>query len=432
MTFIFEPEDFFAVFEEEEESDEGDSEGNSFEVGYQTTCSKAKETMDRFGYTLPFFADVYGQFQADLQDTVSEQLVQTIMEGNKSLRKTDIEEQVFGYFQESRPIDHLVQFISVLRKLITTKFDSPPFDRPYSFGRIRSKLPPDMQEGMSAAEYLNCKNIDGARLIDFDRLESYVEDHYTAFPPGILVVTLFLSLLDYPEITDLLFARCALEAGDPDAIVQLDVTELVQSVEEARSLHSEQASSLVEKVKLYNRVYERLFANESTVREQHIRSRCSELLQACKSEESTHKKGRLLEELMEVIFTADRSSEVVHKRVSTGDEEIDLVIKNDIDKPFWLAFSSPAFFVECKNWSGVVGSKELRDFETKIRNHARFTKLGFFVSINGFSVEVAEELKRAGREDYHITLLDGRDLEELTGSDCGVFSWLEKRIMKIH
>jgi hypothetical protein len=45
---------------------------------------------------------------------------------------------------------------------------------------------------------------------------------------------------------------------------------------------------------------------------------------------------------------------------------------------------------------------------------------------------VAEELKRAGREDYHITLLDGRDLEELTGSDCGVFSWLEKRIMKIH
>lgn len=433
MTFIFEPDDFFVVYEEDFDPETlGDDDTRSFEVGYQTTVAEAKATMDRFGYTLDFFADVYSQFQGELQVEAAEQLAITIMEANKNLSKTQVEEQVKGHFQPGRAIDHLNQFIIVLRELIRTNFDKPPFDLPYSCSRIKSHLPAEMQDGIPAAEYLNCKDMDGSRRVDFDRLGSYVEDHYTSFPPGILVVIIFLSLLDYPEITDLLFARCALEAGDPEASVQLDVTELAESVEDARGLHSAQAFSLVEKVKVYNRVYERLFANESMVRQQHIRSRCSELLETCKTEHSSHKRGRLLEELMETIFTADSSSEVIQKRVSTGDEEIDLVVKNDIDKPFWLAFSSPAFFVECKNWSGVVGSKELRDFETKIRNHARFTKLGFFVSLNGFSAEVPGELKRAGREDYHITLLDGTDLEELVSSETAVSSWLEKKIMKIH
>ena len=86
-------------------------------------------------------------------------------------------------------------------------------------------------------------------------------------------------------------------------------------------------------------------------------------------------------------------------------EEIDLLLKNSLDRPFWNAFGSPLFFVECKNWKAAVGAKEVRDFETKIRNHAKLAKLNFFIALNGFTSEAEEHIKRLGREEYHIVLL---------------------------
>ena len=117
--------------------------------------------------------------------------------------------------------------------------------------------------------------------------------------------------------------------------------------------------------------------------------------------------------------------------MNTGDEEIDLVIRNNIDRPFWLAFNSPCFFVECKNWKNKIGTSEIRDFEMKMRNHTTMVKIGFFVSINGFSSEVENELKRAGRDEYHIVLIDSEDLENYLYSNLKIFEWLENKTTKI-
>jgi restriction endonuclease Mrr len=132
------------------------------------------------------------------------------------------------------------------------------------------------------------------------------------------------------------------------------------------------------------------------------------------------------------LFTSNNHLELVDKRVSTGDEEIDLVIKNNIDRPFWMAFNSPLFFVECKNWHKSVGSKEMRDFETKMRNHSKLAKLGFFVSYNGFTTEALEELKRAGREDYHIVLIKKANLLEYLQLGKPFFEWLENLVIQLH
>ena len=68
----------------------------------------------------------------------------------------------------------------------------------------------------------------------------------------------------------------------------------------------------------------------------------------------------------------------------------------------------------------------------KMVNHSRLTKIGFFVGANGFTSEIGGELKRAGRSDYHIVLLDGKDLEEFMSSPVDLFTWLEGKTVKFY
>ncbi len=72
----------------------------------------------------------------------------------------------------------------------------------------------------------------------------------------------------------------------------------------------------------------------------------------------------------------------------------------------------------------------MRDFEIKIQNHS-LAKVGFFVSLNGFSSEVAAELKRLGRSEYHIVPIERRDIESYLSSDEGFLDWLQKEICKL-
>ena len=52
-----------------------------------------------------------------------------------------------------------------------------------------------------------------------------------------------------------------------------------------------------------------------------------------------------------IAVAAMSTFQVASKRVSAGDEEIDLVCKNSVNRPCWLTLHSPLCFVECKNWS---------------------------------------------------------------------------------
>jgi hypothetical protein len=162
-----------------------------------------------------------------------------------------------------------------------------------------------------------------------------------------------------------------------------------------------------------------------------IKETCRRLLQACDDAESTNTKGQALEDLIEVLFTSDDGLVLSDKRVNTADEEIDLVCVNNVNRPFWLALQSPLLFVECKNWTKNVGTKEIRDFEIKIQNHGSLAKLGFFVSLNGFTDEVPNELKRMCRSGYHVVLFTCAEIEEYLESDVSLLNWLEKQISKL-
>jgi hypothetical protein len=62
----------------------------------------------------------------------------------------------------------------------------------------------------------------------------------------------------------------------------------------------------------------------------------------------------------------------------------------------------------------------------------KLVKVGFFVSLNGFTSEVESELKRSSRDDQHIVLLQRSDIEEYLRSNQDFFTWLEKRATRFY
>lgn len=423
LTFLFDSDDFFIVMSDDDPDDQYIAE-----VGYRTTCGQSLAQLEKFGYDLSFFGEVYSQFRPELDRYLQEMVIEELAsECDDDSTPEDEFRQYLERHPAVSPADELRDFAKFLAALYTTDFKSPPYDQPVelemSDGRTY-RIEPD--------EYLTRHG--RSVFVDYESLQMYMLNRYTAFPPWVVMIAGLFDegyVMDYPEIMSLMFVRLALEGVDHESEIKLDLADILETEEEARSVHSELAQSLVEKVTLYNRVFKVLFEREEDVRTAYVKTQCRELLEEAACVETAHLKGRALERLMEVLFTAVDVLEVAGKNVSTDDEEIDLVVKNNISRPFWSALGSPLLFVECKNWSGPSGPKELRDFEVKLQNHGSLTKLGIFVSLNGFTSGVDEELKRLGRGSYHVVTLSGDDLREFAGSSVGFYDWLESKVARI-
>ena len=83
------------------------------------------------------------------------------------------------------------------------------------------------------------------------------------------------------------------------------------------------------KVNLYGRVFNPLSESEERLRTRVVQAECRELLRQCGQAKTAAAKGRALEALIEVLFTANHAFDIVGKRVTTGDEEIDIIVKNN-------------------------------------------------------------------------------------------------------
>lgn len=270
--------------------------------------------------------------------------------------------------------------------------------------------------------------------MEFERLQQYLIDKYDRFKPSVLVVSGLFDegfVWEYLEIISLMFTRLVLEAAEPEAPIRLDVADFVEDLEEARALHSTCAEGLVEKLMIYNRAFSRLLENEADPRNAYVAARSSQLLADCDAAETPSAKDTSLESLVETLFAVGGQLEVQSKNLVTGDEELDLVLKNNVDRPFWIALNSPLILVECKNWSSSVGASHIRDFETKVRNHSPMVRVGFFVALNGFTSEAKNALKR-GREDHHIALIDRASIQAHLDLGGDVLKWLEENLSQVH
>jgi CheY-like chemotaxis protein len=137
-----------------------------------------------------------------------------------------------------------------------------------------------------------------------------------------------------------------------------------------------------------------------------------------RTEPERARKGRLLEDLLELLLKQIPGFVVVSRRRS-ADEEFELVVRNESTDPLWSK-DSQYFLVECKNWSSKVGPDELDRFVNKLeRRHGR-AKLGFFVAPNGFTDGFTRTLATRRREHVLVVPLDDQALNRMVaGPDRG-------------
>jgi restriction endonuclease Mrr len=230
----------------------------------------------------------------------------------------------------------------------------------------------------------------------------------------------------YPEVVSLLYSRLVLDAMPDDAMVELDVQQVVETEADVRALHSDLAYELLHKVDVYERVFRALSAREEDVQDRYARTQVRNSLASLQRAGDAQAKREALESLMAAAFSIKPQLQVVERTYSTGDEEIDLIVKNNVARPFWQSLGSPLIFVECKNWTAPVGAPEVRNFEVKLQNHTPMTRVGILVAPGGFTSEAINAIKRSSRDPYSIALAKREDLEHLAYGAETVLDWLER------
>ena len=124
----------------------------------------------------------------------------------------------------------------------------------------------------------------------------------------------------------------------------------------------------------------------------------------------SHEKGKRFEEYAERFFR--QTFNVVDVNRNTENGEIDLILENTGTDPFWTEWGGD-IFVECKNWDTSRPLKETAVFSNKVRMSRG--KLGFFVSVSGFTEDALRTLKNqvADRDAPLIVPITGESMESM-------------------
>ncbi len=131
------------------------------------------------------------------------------------------------------------------------------------------------------------------------------------------------------------------------------------------------------------------------------------------SEQDSNRKGRLLEDLMVLLFKTIPGFHQASPRRRNEVEEIDVLIRNESRDPLWMNEQPSYILVECKNWSKPVGSDEIRAFFSKLLRRYGRCRLGFFVAPGGFTGPLKEDLRAERKGDILVVLLGRAELREL-------------------
>lgn len=428
LGFLFTGDDFYSV-----RSDESDDDWWWEELGYSTTVARAVGTLESQGYSMDLFARVLEVFREDIVDVHRYLLGEAITaQGEFALGDEEVENRIDQHLasidrgQTNR--QKLDEFVHFLRDVLESGGKTEKLKEPYVL-----RIDEERAVEIPAAEFLLASGTE-SRAIDFESLQTYLSQHVQRLPLAVCQVGLFFDetfFVDYPEIVWLAFLRVALQAADENDQVRLELSDIVEEEEEARLLQDSLSSELVRKVNVYNQVFQVLFEKEAHFRELNRKAQARELLARARTALDRNAKGRLLEQLAQLLFVDDGQLLLSDKQVRTGDEEIDLVLRNNVDRPFWLALQSPLVFVECKNWSDPVPASEIRGFWAKLVNHGNLTRVGFFVSLNGFTGAVDDQLKRLSQDEKHIVLVTGDDIDSYLAGGCAVLDWLEALLSQL-
>jgi hypothetical protein len=394
LPLLFDPNSYFVEWE----TDDGADDGNPAALGYRASASEALARLERVGLGRDRLALLYETYKSDLLSGYLSLLEYEFLTGPD--RPTEVEAQQLigkhiGNFATSNPVNDIDEFAKYLGYVLGQKGGAALLGSP-------SKL--------------------------VDRLHESVKD----LPPPVATVA---GLFDdersrrYEELAFLLYLGAVLTQVDPHAEVRLEVQEVVDwDVAEGRQVFAEALSELTKKLELYEKLLRPAIGRGSVVQTRAARDALKSAIIAAKTATEATTKGESLENLAQALFSLDPGFRIKRVRANLGDEELDLIIANDGPSGFWSSLQSPLILVECKNWSGAVGAPEIRDFESKVRNHRGFSRLGIFIAANGFTSEAEDVIKRLSRDETMIVLLALLQIEKFAQSDQELTEWLEDQI----
>lgn len=131
------------------------------------------------------------------------------------------------------------------------------------------------------------------------------------------------------------------------------------------------------------------------------------------TEADAHRKGKLLEDLMVLVFKTIHGFQQASVRRRNEVEEIDLIIRNESTDPLWVNERTSYILAECKNWSKPVDVTELRSFAWKLTHRHGRCRLGFFIAPGGFTSAFKDALRGEAKDDYLVVLVDREALRAL-------------------
>lgn len=142
------------------------------------------------------------------------------------------------------------------------------------------------------------------------------------------------------------------------------------------------------------------------------------------------KKGIAFEDFLKEMFDEFNGLEVVNIS-NPSDEQIDIILKNNVERPFWISLRSSLLIGEAKNWKAKTNTEVFNTLRGKMDGHKNFCRVGFVIALNGFTSEVEKNSIRDGSGEKIVIPIIGDDISKLLIEEIDPIDWMENIIIKV-
>lgn len=134
----------------------------------------------------------------------------------------------------------------------------------------------------------------------------------------------------------------------------------------------------------------------------------------CQSAQTAKDKGSRLEDLVHFMFSQITEFRVLKCNWKTRSEELDCVIQVRAAsfERCWASLGAPHVIVEAKNRKKKTGQQTVSKLQTIMNGKRRTCRLGFIVSLSGFTSAAKDQVLRFASQENIYVLVNREDLVE--------------------
>lgn len=382
-------------------------------AGFKSTVARVLRNLDDIGITSNYLISLYAQHRGWIVQSLSS-LYKGMLEGitfaekdndeSTKQRTKKLKKQIITIQNRISQGSASLEYISAVELL---KRKDLPIWTSY-FGEEPPLLPSAMIEKLST-------------LVDESVLDA-----------ALIGVFLEYAKNDLPEIAWLFETRLILDASPRNTSVKLDLSEWIYEGGELQEWIPSAIDGIVSKVRAYSLTFETIVSSNIDIRQKLARQSLFDRWNFVQLGNLTsYEKGQALEKFFATLMESTSDLPLIARNLYTDTQELDLVVKNEVQSPFWTSLGSPLIFIECKNWSSSVGAKEARIFESKLRDTGQFCKIGLFVALAGVTEPFLMHINALRRDNYAIAVITKQDIVKfIESSSANVTKWLETIILR--